>query len=192
MEVDTGGTMVRQWLDPNDSTYGAYGLTETKDGGFIYAAQKKVYEFFPFIYSTATVVKMNSSFNKEWTYRGGGATEYTGQFGWILRLDSNGCEVENCLVGVDEVVKPEINGIKVYPNPASTEITVDYSLFDWIQQEEISLVLMNSLGQSIYQASVPQYSWLQRIDISSYPVGLYVCYIKRNVTIIATSKFAKQ
>lgn len=72
LEVDTGGTIVRQWLEPNDSTYGAYGLIQTMDGGFIYAAQRRYEQFFNSIYTTATIVKMDDSFNKQWTYRGGG------------------------------------------------------------------------------------------------------------------------
>lgn len=76
LEVDTGGTIVRQWLDPNDSTYGAYGLKETKDGGFIYGAQKKIDEFSLAIYAIGTIVKMNSSFQKQWTYKGGGYGVY--------------------------------------------------------------------------------------------------------------------
>lgn len=73
LEVDTNGTMVRQWLDPNDSTYGAYGLHQTKDGGFIYSAQRKIVQY-PgvVVLYEVSIVKMDSAFNKQWTYRGGG------------------------------------------------------------------------------------------------------------------------
>lgn len=220
LEVDTEGTMVRQWLDPNDSTYGAYGLIETKDGGFIYGAQKKVDEFWPLVYYTATVVKMNSSFQKQWTFRGGGKSLATGiydieeledssfiacgntrfayppdgsvqsgwvvklsssgevlwertyegfttssaenylydidilpdggfiacgeangddgQFGWILRLDSNGCEIENCMVGMGEVLKSEPVEVKIYPNPAKDEVTVEFNTL--LENDRIDIV----------------------------------------------------
>jgi hypothetical protein len=44
LEVDTGGGIVREWVDPNDSTYVSEGLMQTSDGGFIYGAQKKIEE----------------------------------------------------------------------------------------------------------------------------------------------------
>lgn len=56
----------------------------------------------------------------------GEAREYDdGQFGWILRLDSNGCVIENCMVGVDEVAKPEPVEVKVYPNPATETVNIE-------------------------------------------------------------------
>ncbi|MBL0309214.1 MAG: T9SS type A sorting domain-containing protein [Bacteroidetes bacterium] len=273
LEVDTNGVLKRQWFDPNDSTYGAYSLRQTKDGGYVYAAQKAEWQTINNAFCVATIVKMDSAFNKQWTFRGGGVTPETGifdieeleegtfiacgntsyahpdstitsgwiiklsstgemiwqknyegfatygainylydvdvlsdggfiacgeangdngQFGWLLKVDSNGCEVENCGVGIDEVVKPEISGIKVYPNPASTEITLDYTSIDWAQQGELSIVLMNSLGQIIHHEKLPMYSVFQRIDVSKFPVGFYLAHIKRNNTTIATSKFAKQ
>jgi hypothetical protein len=216
LEVDTGGNIVRQWFDPNDSTYVAEGLRQTQDGGFIYGAQKKKQQSVNDVYKSSTIVKLDSNFNKQWvfdsdtlsptgftdieilpdgSYIACGAKNYryawivklstTGQklwsreyvgildwgsqnfltdidilpdggliavgqcqfsgatppqVGWFLKLDSNGCEVENCLVGIND--KPQTtdhSGIQVYPNPASSVANVliepdmlgaDIQLFD--------------------------------------------------------------
>ncbi|MCW5907215.1 MAG: hypothetical protein KIS94_05110 [Chitinophagales bacterium] len=185
LEVDTGGNIVRQWFDPNDSTYVAEGLRQTQDGGFIYGAQKKALQTVGGVYKIATVVKMDSNFTKQWTFSDGryntttaivdleelpdgsfigcgnkpyyntdssilsgwivkldangnviwnktyaglqtsfshnyltdidvlpdgsliavgqcqNTTQQPPQVGWFLKLDSNGCEIENCLVGID-------------------------------------------------------------------------------------------
>lgn len=117
LEVDTGGKLVRQWYDPNDSTYSAHGLLQTQDGGIVYLAQKKTEQTVNDIYYTATVVKMDSLFGKQWTYTGGYPTQFTGLYdiektpdnsllacgqdafyngdssilaGWIVKLSENG------------------------------------------------------------------------------------------------------
>ena len=49
-----------------------------------------------------------------------------GQDMWVLKMDSMGCEVENCFVGVEEFEMPDVEMI-IYPNPFNFEATV---LFD--------------------------------------------------------------
>jgi hypothetical protein len=204
LEVDTGGNVVREWFDPSDSTYAAEGLLQTQDGGFIYGAQKKREQSVNEVYKTATIVKLDSSFNKQWVYNndmlsptgftdieilpdgsyiacgtknyryacvvklssegdliwsreyvgisdwgssnfladidvlpdGGfvavGQSQQSGvtppQVGWFLKLDSNGCEIENCVVGLDEIQPPQDKSqIQVYPNPASSSVQLEVS-----------------------------------------------------------------
>ena len=213
LEVDTGGNIVRQWFDPNDSTYVAEGLRQTQDGGFIYGAQKKNYQSgFSSVSYIATIVKLDSNFNKQWTfnasshrsiydgitdieelpdgnfiaaghlsyygtdtalngyivkldadgnviwertYRGISTTQSLNflsdidilpdggliavgqcqlsgatppQVGWFLKLDSNGCEVENCLVGIETPKSPKgdfDSQMQIQPNPASDRVWVE-------------------------------------------------------------------
>lgn len=58
---------------------------------------------------------------------------------WIIKTDTNGCIVPGCHLadGVIEVVD-EQNYVKVYPNPANTQITIEFSdpqqtKIDWIE-----------------------------------------------------------
>jgi hypothetical protein len=212
LEVDTAGQVVRQWFDPNDSTYVAEGLRQTQDGGFIYGAQKKNYQSgLSSVSYNATIVKMDYNFNKQWVFTRGGndLSIYTGindieeladgsfvaagnltyygtdtalngyivkldaagnliwertyrgipttqslnfltdidllpdggliavgqcqlsgatppQVGWFLKLDSNGCEAENCLVGIEgsRIERQEASDIQVWPNPTSSVVNI--------------------------------------------------------------------
>ncbi|MBL0309601.1 MAG: T9SS type A sorting domain-containing protein [Bacteroidetes bacterium] len=268
LEVDTGGTIVRQWLDPNDSTYGAYGLLQTKDGGFIYSAQKKAEQFANSIYTIGTVVKMDNNFNKQWTYEGGGSRSLatglfdieeledssfiacgnrryaslpgsgvqsgwvvklsssgevlwertyegfttssadnflydidllpdggfiacgeavgdSGQFGWILRLDSNGCEVENCLVGIDEVVNPIREEMKVYPNPAKDFVMVEYAGF-----ENNGLVeILDIYGRIITTQQTTTEKGRVEINTSGFSSGLYIVRVIGNNIVKEKGRF---
>jgi hypothetical protein len=42
---------------------------------------------------------------------------------WLIRTDSNGCVISNCLVGVDEVIKEKAQ-IQVYPNPSKGQFQI--------------------------------------------------------------------
>lgn len=256
LEVDTGGNIVRQWFDPNDSTYVAEGLRQTQDGGFIYGAQKKNYQsgFSPVSYN-ATIVKLDSNFNKQWTFIKGGndLSIYSGitdieelpdgslvaaghltyygtdtalngyvvkldvdgnviwernyrginesqtlnflsdidilpdggliavgqcqksgatppQVGWFLKLDSNGCEVENCLVGIQDQSSNFKNQseLHVYPNPATGQVQIQ------VENEMLSgeLKIYDVAGSLLLQKKIEAIE--MSIDVSSFAPGMYV------------------
>ena len=261
LEVDTGGNVVRQWFDPSDSTYVAEGLRQTQDGGFIYGAQKKNYQSgFSSVSYTATIVKMDSNFNKQWTFSGSsyrsiydgitdieelpdgnfiaaGQLSYYGtdtalngyivkldingnviwernyrginesqtlnflsdidilpdggfvavgqcqksgatppQVGWFLKLDSNGCEVENCLVGIEDQPQPPKGGsngqIRIQPNPASDRV--------WVEVEPGllggELKLYDISGRLAKQLMVEALQFA--VEVSDLSKGVYVITIE--------------
>lgn len=67
-EIDTNGTMVREFLDPDTQTGPAKGITQTQDGGFVYCGNYQTdwngiagYSHKP------SISKLNPNFNnKEW------------------------------------------------------------------------------------------------------------------------------
>ncbi|MBL0309891.1 MAG: T9SS type A sorting domain-containing protein [Bacteroidetes bacterium] len=69
---------------------------------------------------------------------------------------------------------------------------MDYGFTDWSKGREVTMEIVNELGQVVHRQILPQYSGFQRVNVTSYPSGIYITYIKRNNQIIATSKFAKQ
>ncbi|MBL7779112.1 MAG: T9SS type A sorting domain-containing protein [Chitinophagales bacterium] len=255
LEVDTGGQFVRQWFDPNDSTYVAEGLRQTQDGGFIYGAQKKNYQSgFSSVSYNATIVKMDSNFNKQWTFIRGGndLSIYTGitdieelpdgsfvaaghltyygtdtalngyvvkldvdgnviwernyrginesqtlnflsdidilpgggliavgqcqksgatppQVGWFLKLDSNGCEVENCILSSPLTPEGGIkNKIQVWPNPASGRVQIH------IENEMLSgeIKIYDVAGSLLLQNKMEATE--MSVDVSSFAPGMYV------------------
>lgn len=268
LEVDTGGNLIRQWFDNSDSTYAAYGLRQTKDGGFIYGAQKKNYQYgFSSVSYNAIVVKMDSNFNKQWTIvRGGedlsvysgtsdieeladgsiivaGQITYYGtdtalngwimkvdaeghmlwdrtyrgidqsqslnfltdidiledggiiatgqcqllsvsppQQGWILRLDSNGCEIENCILSLNPSPKErDLNSqIQVFPNPASNVVQV--SLGDEFVGG--TLKLYSTTGALVKQVVVEAPETI--INVSTLPKGLYFITAEKDGVVVNT------
>ncbi len=252
LELDTGGAIVRQWFDLNDSTYAAEGLLQTEDGGFLYGAQKKVTQTVNAVYKTATIIKMDSMFNKQWEFKDGDFSEVTGifdleehptggyvccgnkpfyngdstmlsgwvvklagdgtvvwsrtyagiiaqfsynyltdidvlpdgsliavgqcqksghtppQMGWFLKLDSNGCEVESCLIDVQELDQKE--SLTVFPNPFHSEVYV--SLKD---PDNVILSIYNFLGQVVYLSKdKPFGSVAEKLELENLPVGNYL------------------
>ncbi|MBL0310148.1 MAG: T9SS type A sorting domain-containing protein [Bacteroidetes bacterium] len=97
------------------------------------------------------------------------------------------------ITGLSEMGRTEKeNVLRVFPNPATTDVTVDYGFTDWSKSGNVTMDVTNELGQIVWQQRLPQYSGFQRVNVSSYPSGIYITYIKRNNQIIATAKFAKQ
>ncbi len=254
----TDGSIVRQWFDPNDSTYVAEGLKQTSDGGFIYGAKKKFDQSGIYVNYTATIVKMNTSFNKQWTYTGGYPGELTGftdveqlsdgsfvacgksnyrlgwivklnangqeiwsknyvgiadagsenyltdidvlpdggliavgecrrlinpnqlppQVGWFLKLDSNGCEIENCLVGVEDIAPTiEPKQLKSYPNPATDLVRFDYNWVEWEQNAECRIRIADLNGRVVIEQNIPKYSTRQEVSIKKLAAGVYTAML---------------
>ncbi|MFN8323225.1 MAG: T9SS type A sorting domain-containing protein [Chitinophagales bacterium] len=82
--------------------------------------------------------------------------------------------------------------VKVFPNPASDFVTVDYGFTDWSKQGEVSMEIVNELGQVVYAQPLPQYSGFQKMNIADFVGGFYTVYIRRGNLVIAASKFTKQ
>lgn len=251
LEVDTGGNVVRQWFDPSDSTYVAEGLRQTQDGGFIYGAQKRVYQVAGSLGFTATVVKMDSNFNKQWVYEGGVLGTYTGvvdieplpnggyvacgnysnkeawvikfseagqiawlrkymgltdttatwnllsdidvlpdggfiavgqcqrvvnpnnltpQVGWFLKLDSNGCEVENCYLSLNPSPKERdlSSPMQVWPNPASGSVQLEMGS-EMLTGE---LKIYDVAGSLLLEKKIVATEMV--LDVSSFTEGIYL------------------
>jgi hypothetical protein len=82
---------------------------------------------------------------------------------WILKVDSNGCEVFNCLTSSIENFPIDDHSL-IYPNPS-------YGVFYFNQniKEFIECRLYNNAGPLVFSSS----SILSEIDLSNYPAGIY-------------------
>jgi hypothetical protein len=85
---------------------------------------------------------------------------------WILKIDSNGCEIANCAVGINELIESS-TPVKIYPNPFSNyfniEVKNDFEKYD--------AEIYNSLGEEILSKS---FSGNTKIATDYLPDGLYV------------------
>jgi len=102
---------------------------------------------------------------------------------WVLKLDSNGCDVANCTVGIDEVRPPsgDLGGI-IYPNPSNGvfNITTDFS-------SKANVEVYNISGQLIKSLTIKGSG---SIDISKQPNGIYFVKVIQN-NGVTTQKIIK-
>lgn len=96
------------------------------------------------------------------------------QDAWIVKVDSAGCEIANCNVGINEL-NTQILKINIYPNPANDKITI--TINDG-QLTEYEIKIINVLGQ--IQSIEPNN---KIIDVSKLSSGIYF--------VSATSKDGK-
>lgn len=94
------------------------------------------------------------------------------QDAWLLKVDSVGCEYENCLVGIDEINKKVI--VDVYPNPASEILNIELQETGKIYEVELT----NINGQVIYQSEIRNPKSV--IDISQLTNGIYLLMLQNS------------
>ncbi len=72
-----------------------------------------------------------------------GSGNLTGQDAWVVKVDSNGCEIANCNVSVEEFQISDFR-LNVYPNPSSNEINI---LIEGEDLNNYEIAITNILGQ---------------------------------------------
>jgi len=80
--------------------------------------------------------------------------------------------------------------IKIFPNPSSDYVIVDYGFTDW-NKGEVYLEITNELGQMVYKQELPMYSGFQKIDVSKFASGVYTVSIIRGTGVVAVAKLVK-
>jgi len=106
----------------------------------------------------------------------------------VTGTDANGCTAYLCYTvsatdGVEEL-EIEDYGIKIYPNPANTEITIE--LKDRRQKTEVSI--FNLTGEELFKQQTTNNK--QQINISILPSGIYFVKIV-NEQGVSVGKFVK-
>jgi len=96
------------------------------------------------------------------------------QRGWLLHLDTAGCLPDSNSCGiVNGISDISPNAIKliVYPNPADDIININYALSTAAEQAKI--IIVNPLGQQLYDGSMTNTSGIKTINTKSWPQGMY-------------------
>ena len=107
----------------------------------------------------------------------------TGEDIWVIKVDSNGCEMANCLVNaIGEVMNKE-NNLIVFPNPVSS--AVNFQLNDAEDQIE-KITLFNSMGQKI------KFQNQTEINMNEYSTGIYFYSVYTRKKLNYSGKFIKQ
>ena len=76
-------------------------------------------------------------------------------------------------------IEHNLNGLKVYPNPADNQLTIDFTMETG---ESVELNLTNALGQSIQRNLIHAQSGKNKVilDIETVTAGMYIVEIKNN------------
>jgi len=107
---------------------------------------------------------------------------------WVLKVDSNGCEVTNCVFNaVGELVNAK-EDFRIYPNPiTSEEITITYTTLT--QVADISV--FNTDGKEVVHYTFPQWSSVQHLKLPKLASGMYFVVLQSGVKRM-TGRFVKE
>ncbi len=106
------------------------------------------------------------------------------QDAWLVKVDSLGCEVANCMtVGINTLKKNSIE-MKVYPNPFNSYCTIEISDFENFASRK--LVIENVFGEKIKEFPIAYRDSKFELKSSDFAQGMYVCSIidKSNVRLM--------
>gem|GEM_PF-3492752 len=94
--------------------------------------------------------------------------------GWLLHLDTAGClpDSNSCGIvnGISDI-SPNAIKLVIYPNPADDIININYALSNVPEQAKI--IIVNPLGQQVYDGSMTNTSGIKTINTKSWPQGMY-------------------
>ena len=84
-----------------------------------------------------------------------------------------------------------VSEIEVFPNPASSQITIDITTPQWAH-EDVHIRVYDVLGRQVYSHQMTPYSYLHRIDIRSWAEGIYMVHLMQGEQSVAVEKVIKR
>ncbi len=110
---------------------------------------------------------------------------------WLLKLDSMGCDTPGCdpSVGISPVWHhaPDPQHLHIFPNPATSIVTVRPSFF----VARSSVFIYDIYGRKQDEIIISKGQEQTRIDVLSYPDGVYIVVLKDQNKVVARGKFVK-
>jgi hypothetical protein len=80
-------------------------------------------------------------------------------------------------------------GLKLYPNPARGDISIDITLPRYVLQHSATLKIFDLLGREVYSHEFSQYSYLHTIASGSLVPGLYFASLYYKGQAVKTVEF---
>jgi hypothetical protein len=114
------------------------------------------------------------------------------QDAWLIMLDSMGCDSPGCAIGVG-IIPPlhsesDTRNLIIFPNPANNEINCQLSIVNC----QLSMFIYDLYGRNKDQIIIPKGQTQTRVDISTYPAGVYLAVLKDKNGFVARGKFVKR
>jgi hypothetical protein len=108
---------------------------------------------------------------------------------WLMKVDSNGCLTPGCdsiniISSTEPVAFPSGLVLQLYPNPATTEVTL--SLPPEAPDQDLLVSLLSSSGQVLRQQ--PYLHPAIRFDTSGLPPGMYYVTVHRKGSLVGVEK----
>ena len=111
---------------------------------------------------------------------------------WVLKVDSVGCEIPDCWVGVEEDGKTigredgKKGELEIWPNPASGVLSVKcLGLSSGISY---SISIYDLFGREIRTITIPVNEYVIQFDVGNLVPGLYLVILKDESKIIGSAK----
>ena len=196
-QIDSSGTIIWEKNYGEETSYFTYyKVLEMKDGSFVAAGAQNLKPYF------CGLTKFDKDGNIKWhrNYKhqknlsqdiwdaaitqdkgfilAGTAFQDTlakGSQGWLLKLDSLGCDKKGCATSTatEETVKEVF--FSVYPNPSSDNITIQLGEEN---TENTSVKIINTYGTVLYKNKITTNEKMIHIDVSSYAAGTYFVMVE--------------
>lgn len=103
------------------------------------------------------------------------------QQGWILRTDSNGCVLDNCLVGISDNALQNIDYVQmhVYPNPFTTDVSIALT---GAHLSTVTYTIINNIGQIVCKQTEVNVAtgYTKMLDLTYLPNGFYFVEVATN------------
>lgn len=98
-------------------------------------------------------------------------------------------EIMGNAVGVKEIASSSIDGLSLYPNPASTSTTIDVVLKE---NAKMNINILNAVGQTVYSTSVSGNIGSNKVEVNlnNLSAGLYFYQVQVANGKAITKKFA--
>ena len=112
-------------------------------------------------------------------------------FPYVMSIDNNGCWQYSCSnVGIDELSSYNAKAFHLYPNPANSFVTVDYTLPDG--NPNASLVIYDITGRIICSSAITDNMGHLTINTQRFNSGLYFCSLQTEGKVLVTGKLVVQ
>ena len=106
-----------------------------------------------------------------------------------MKTDSNGNSPACDYTGIDEIYYTINKGeVRVFPNPASNQITLAYPQL----KEEGTIYIYNMLGQIVYEEKIDKGSSQTKLSIQHLKAGLYKVIIREKGMMIGEVSLVKE
>lgn len=92
-----------------------------------------------------------------------------------------------CAVGMPEF-NPANHLVNLFPNPASDEVNIYYSLPENENMQSIQLVITDVLGKTISEIPLKQSQGTTKVNVQNYSPGIYVCMLMSGKKLFGAQK----